>query len=126
MLKRLAAIIFILAIAGNLSAAVCGCLDGDKTVHSCCKKNSGDGASLRAKGCCDTNCVMSHSQNSPQDRTETIKISFKTAIAASPEPIVRASLAPVDNFSLPAPFTNHRLKYSRPPELYLRHHAFLI
>ena len=126
MLKRLAAIVFILAIAGNLSAAVCGCVGGDKTVHSCCKKNSGDRASIRAKGCCGATCAMSHSQSSPQDRTETIKVTFKTPIGAAPAPLVRAAVASVDNFALPAPFTNHRLKYSRPPELYLRHHAFLI
>jgi hypothetical protein len=63
----------------------------------------------------------------PQDRTGTSGRITPQAVAEGETPKI-AYLAPVA-FRRPAlvrPTDDHRLKYSRPPDLYLRHHAFLI
>jgi hypothetical protein len=95
--------------------------------HSCCKREKGERNAVRTKGCCDTNCSTQQSDTVVQVRTEpTAKIKFEpiTVTAAIPrlafEPDIHFGFVPKP------PFANHRLKYSRPPELYLRHHAFLI
>ena len=128
MLKRLAAIFFIFVIAGQVSAGVCGCLgDAGKPQHSCCKRQKANRDAIRQKGCCDEDCAMQPSERSPQDRTNvTAKISVK-AVAEPPSvrlekfhPLSEGNAVPLVKTSL------HRLKYSRPPELYVRHHSFLI
>jgi len=128
MLKRLTAIFFIFLIAGQVSAGVCGCLgDGDRPQHSCCKHERSASDALRRKGCCDNDCAMSQSERVPQDRTIT---AFKITSKAIPEPAIPKleNFVPVESpsFASSIAAVDHRLKYSRPPELYLRHHAFLI
>ncbi|MEO6334858.1 MAG: hypothetical protein ABIO91_07720 [Pyrinomonadaceae bacterium] len=128
MLKRLVAVLFIFVIAGQVSAGVCGCIgDESKAQHSCCKRNNLGVDEMRAPGCCDTNCTASASERVVQDRSErAAKIQFKQAIA--PAAIQRVAFQP-----LPAVRTvtvsavsDHRLTYSRPPNLFLLHRAFLI
>jgi hypothetical protein len=128
MLKRLTAIFFIFVIVGQVSAGVCGCLgSGIQPQHSCCRHKKSANDAIRQKGCCDTDCAMSRSERLPQDRTNTaIKITLKAvAKPAAPKlenfaPIATQNIAPVVTVA------DHHLKYSRPPELYLRYHAFLI
>jgi hypothetical protein len=128
MLKRIAAILFIFVVAGQVSAGVCGCFgEGSNLRHSCCKREKAGIDSMRPTTCCDSECAMQPSERVLQDRTEpAAKVTFETVTSSSAiqhlsfRPI--AALKPFDF----APFANHRLKYSRPPELYLRHHAFLI
>jgi hypothetical protein len=128
MVKRLTAFLFILVIAGQVSAGVCGCIGGEsKPQHSCCKRAKKAVDSISKKSCCDTDCAARQSDRPVQDRTAS---QAKLQSQTSDEPrealpftfertaIIRA--VPVTHF------TNHRLKYARPPELYLRHHAFLI
>lgn len=128
MLKRLAAILFIFAVAGQVSAGVCGCLEsGLEHQHSCCRHERSDRDTLRGKGCCDSDCAMTQSEKLPQDRASAdIKLTLKAV--AEPATLKLENYAPITIVSL-APFIasiDHRLKYSRPPELYVRHHAFLI
>ena len=128
MVKRLAAFLFIFVIAGQVSAGVCGCMGGESnSKHSCCKREKGGVDSIRAKGCCDTDCMARQSDRPVQDRrAPQPQLHFQTAV----EPVevlkfVFDRVAVRRTVSVNR-FTNHRLKYARPPELYLRHHAFLI
>ena len=128
MLKRLTAIFFIFLIAGQVSAAVCGCLGGEsQPQHSCCKHERSANDSLRQKGCCDNDCAMSQSERLPQDRTIT---SFKITSKAVAEPATPKleKFVPITTLNIARTISaiDQRLTYSRPPELYLRHHAFLI
>jgi len=129
MLKRLTAILFIFIMAGQVSAGVCGCLGGDsRPRHSCCERKKSVGDTLRRKGCCDDNdCSMRQSERLPQDRTNaTARITLK--IAAEPTMPKLESFEPValQSFVPSTTAVDHRLKNSRPPDLYLRYHAFLI
>jgi hypothetical protein len=128
MLKRLTAILFIFVMAGQISAGVCGCLGGEsRPQHSCCRHKLSTKDAIRQRGCCDNECAMQQSEKLPQDRTNaTVKVSLKALI--QPAALTLENFAPVKRQSV-APTvvaTDHRLKYSRPPELFLRHHAFLI
>jgi hypothetical protein len=128
MLKRLAAFLFIFVIAGQVSAGVCGCVRGEtESKHSCCKRDKKAGDSIRGKSCCDVDCMAGQSDRPVQDRTTPqAKLQFKTA--DQPREALKLTFEPVPIQSTVSVnrFTNHRLKYARPPELYLRHHAFLI
>ena len=128
MLKRLTAILFIFLVAGQVSAGICGCVvDNTQPQHSCCKRQKASADVLRQKGCCENDCAMSQSERLPQDRAGVaFKISSK-AIAQPATPKLE-SFTPVaaQTIALAAIATDHHLKYSWPPELYLRHHAFLI
>jgi len=127
MLRRVAAILFILALAGQIYAGVCGCMGGEsETAHACCKPKTAIENSMQGKACCETACAMSHSGNVIPDRLETLaKITFQavepTAAPSFPfvaPSIVRNAYAPIRSLRDAA--------YVRPPELYLRHHAFRI
>jgi hypothetical protein len=127
-MKRLVALLFIFAIAGQVSAGVCGCLGGEtKSKHSCCIRKKTVRDTISAKGCCETNCLARQAENIVQDRTEpSAKIKFHVAVervsmqyALFPPVSARAGVSI-------KPFAGDRLKYARPPDLYLRHHAFLI
>jgi hypothetical protein len=128
MLKRFAAILFIFVMVGQVSAGVCGCLGGPRAdQHSCCKREKVSGDSVRTKGCCDGDCIGRQSEELAQDRTQpATKIKFQSGGKRINlgqtlfSPI--AARMPV----VVSPYSDHRLKYARPPELYLRHHAILI
>ena len=128
MLKRLAAFLFIFAIVGQIYAGVCGCAGGhNQPRHSCCKRQKSVGDTISSKGCCDTDCMAQRSENVVQKRTEPAsKIKFE-AFKENAE-LPRMAFAPVtaaDVARIP-PFAEHRLKYPRAPELYVRNCAFLI
>lgn len=128
MLKRLAAFLFIFAIAGQVYAGVCVCLGGDKeAAHSCCKREKEARDSISGKAGCETDCAASPAGKPVIDRIEpAAKIKFQ-AVQFSPA-VPRISFENIrTGSSVPIrPFADHRLKYARPPDLYLRHHAFLI
>ncbi|MBV6495104.1 MAG: hypothetical protein DYH05_07840 [Acidobacteria bacterium ACB1] len=127
MLRRLSAILFILALAGQIYAGVCGCMGGEsEAAHACCKPKTAVENSMQGKACCETVCAMSHSENTVPDRLETIaKITFQASepptvptFAFAPRSVVRTSNTPTRVLLDAA--------HVRPPELYLRHRAFLI
>ena len=128
MVKRLAAFLFILVIAGQVSAGVCGCVGGKgRSVHSCCKRGKVAGDTIRNKGCCEAECIGRQSDRPVQDRTAPqAKLQVETADTPlqvrkfTLERTVLHRTVSVNHFA------NHRLKYARPPELYLRHRAILI
>jgi len=128
MLKKLTAIFFIFLIAGQVSAGICGCVvDNSQPQHSCCKAQKASADALRRKGCCDNDCAMSRSERLTQDRAG-VAFKFSSKAIAQPATPKFESFAPVAAQTIASASTaiDHRLKYSRPPELYLRHHAFLI
>ena len=129
MVKRLIALLFIFVIAGQVSAGVCGCIGGgDKPKHSCCKRKKAVSAdAMSAKGCCGTNCMVRQSERAVQDRTASSpEIKFQTVIGTTQ--VSAASFKPIISHRpfVFAPFANNRIKYPRPPDLFLLHQAFLI
>src|SRR4029078_12542220 len=98
--------------------------DVSQPPHSCCRHKKSATDSVRRKGCCDNDCAMSQSERLPQDRTIT---SFKITSKAVAEPLTpkveKFTAVAVPNMAFAVTASDHRLKYSRPPELYLRHHA---
>ena len=128
MLKRLAAVLFIFVIAGQVSAGVCGCLGAENTdQHSCCKRNKLGVDEMRAPACCDKNCIATVSERLSQDRTElSVKLKFKVAIEPAAMQRVLFQPLPIVRPVTVSAFADHRLKYSRPPNLFLLHRAFLI
>jgi hypothetical protein len=128
MLRRLAAILFVFVIAGQVSAGVCGCLGGaNKPRHSCCEPKQTGPDAMRPPNCCDEDCMVRQAEKLPQDRTQpAAKIKFQ--VIAKEAPVLRSTLQRIEaRTSLgDSPYSDQRLKYSRPPNLYLRHHAFLI
>ena len=82
---------------------------------------------MSGKGCCDTDCLAQRSENVLQKRTEpasTIKFESFEKNAELPR-MAFAPIAAADVARIP-PFADHRLKYSRAPELYMRNCALLI
>ena len=128
MLKRLAAVLFIFVIAGQVSAGACGCLGDDNSdQHSCCKRNKLGVDEMRAPGCCETNCTASLSERVAQDRSErAVKVQFKQTIEPAAMQRVSFQPLPIVHPVTVSAFSDHRLKYSRPPNLFLLHRAFLI
>jgi hypothetical protein len=71
--------------------------------------------------------VIRQSDPLTQDRTPAVaKLQVPTLDAKLDVPNVTFERLQLRNTVSIDHFTNHRLKYARPPELYLRHHAFLI
>ena len=128
MLKRLAALLFIFAIAGQIYAGVCGCISGDnEPEHSCCKRDKADGDSLTGKTCCDADCVIGSADKLAQDRTKPApQIQFQALKISALLPTFTFEPAVTLQLLSPPRSERHRLRYSRSPDLYLRHHAFLI
>jgi len=127
MLKRVATLIFVLAVTGQAFAGVCGCFAIEAKMHSCCKPHNAKRDSLYPKGCCDDECLTRASERTSQGRAEVLT-KITVAAKAGSAPAQAFSFLPIATRTEPtiSPFSDHRLKYSRPPELYLRNHAFLI
>lgn len=130
MLRKLAALLFVLAIAGQVSAGICVCAgsQSSKAGHSCCKRKKASGNSISKKPCCDMNCMSQRSGAVAQDRVDaSAKVKFHELLAAVTLP--RPAFPHTRSrkiIAVPDVFGTSRLKYARPPDLYLRHHAFLI
>ncbi|HTH51597.1 MAG TPA: hypothetical protein VL501_06675 [Pyrinomonadaceae bacterium] len=126
MLRRIVAVIFVLGIVGQAWAAACVC-DDAKLVHSCCKRKVEKNNCFSAKGCCDDEgCI--------QQRTPTPSASLsqpvvtRTPVAAQPVDVLHYTFtAPVDYEPVRPTATAGRSRHlARPPDLYVRHHAFRI
>lgn len=126
MLRRFAALIFVIGIVGQAWAAACVC-DDNRPIHSCCKRKIEKNDYFVPKGCCDgENCVSQRSTTAAASLTQPTTVSAETAVAAPDNTL----------FTTPRLFTNEpvretaaagRYRYrARPPDLYVRHRAFLI
>jgi hypothetical protein len=130
MFKRFAVLFFILVVAGQAWAGICGCLNTQaQPSHSCCKRSKKSSVTtVASKGCCDQDCSWSAGQRTPLSQSENSAVDVSSKVKAQPLTRIVWSL-PILAVEQPvqaAPYLNHRLRYSRPPDLYLRHHSFLI
>jgi hypothetical protein len=128
MARRCAALFFILAMAGHAAAGVCRCVGGaTKSVHSCCKRQKPASDSMRRTMCCDTDCVVRSGDSAPQTRAEA---AVKLTLKADAAPLTQQRWSPMlvrsTQPAIVTTFSDQRFKFARPPELYLRNHAFLI
>lgn len=129
MLKRATAFLFVLLIAGQVWAGVCGCLeDGDHERSSCCMRDRSDAASMNKIPCCESDCGDLDTQATPRTNTEN---SMKLTLRDNPEAYTLTAVfkfvpfrARGNDLERPKGFVRPHLP--RPPELYLRNHAFLI
>lgn len=128
MLKRIAALLFVLAIAGQVYAGVCGCMDAnDEATHSCCKRSRSSSGAIKAKDCCAADCSRPQTERPTQDRSNPRpQIKLQAVTPSVQLPAVSVERTSVTPLLTKQRLTDHRLKRPRPPELYLRHHAFLI
>lgn len=130
MLRRFAALIFILTVAANVWAGVCECIEMDDShaVSSCCKRDHANGDSFSTKPCCESACAETSFVPVHRTQTEsTIKIPLPSDVIGSASfipilPHLKVSFVGGVDRS----FVDLRLGFPRPPNLYLRHHSFLI
>ena len=131
MLKRIAALIFVLVLAGQVLAGVCVCFDekgGSHSKMSCCKKSKADAPSISKRACCDSVCGQPASDPSPRSASES-SIKIPLAVRTAVEKLIfslnrrtaRAMRPPILKRSRDA-----LLRKSKPPDLYLYNQAFLI
>lgn len=127
MLRRLIAVFFVLALAGQIYAGVCGCVGGKSELeHACCKPKTAVENSMQGKACCETICAMSQSENTVPDRLETLaKITLQVVEPESIVPTFEFSSV-IDRKPLSQPSNFHDAEPLRPSALYLRLHAFRI
>ena len=127
MLRRLIAVFFVLALAGQIYAGVCGCVGGkSESAHACCKPKTAIENSMQGKTCCETACVMSRSENVVPDRVESFaKISLQVV---QPESIVPAFefISVLDRKPPSHQLAFHDSEPLSPPALYVRLHTFRI
>jgi hypothetical protein len=129
--KRLVPLFFIFVLAAQVWAGVCGCFEDEKNSHSkmsCCKRAKSAQASVSAKPCCDTACGESTENKSPRLPSDSGMKIPTPVLAAVEKLIVSFDLKP--NYS-PLPKISKRGTVAcsiltRPPDLYLQNHAFLI
>ncbi|MBP9664784.1 MAG: hypothetical protein KBD94_09185 [Pyrinomonadaceae bacterium] len=128
MLKRLVSILFVFAIVGQIYAGVCGCLGGDdNATHSCCKRSKAAGDAIKAKDCCAADCEVQQADRLTQDRSNpTPQIKLQADEPSTPLPAISVQWVAVTSSITTRQLADHHLKHPRPPDLYLRHHAFLI
>lgn len=130
MLKRLTALFFILALAGQVLAGVCMCLDekgGGKAKMSCCLKKKSIQNSISKKSCCDSLCGQT-SDTFPRSHSES-GVKIPVVVRKAVEKLVIS----LDTRSKSAMFSpvlktteNASPLLFKPPILYLKNHAFLI
>ncbi|HQZ81830.1 MAG TPA: hypothetical protein PLR83_01300 [Pyrinomonadaceae bacterium] len=127
MLRRFAAVIFILALAGQIYAGVCGCIGGkSEAAHACCKPKTAIENSMQGTTCCETACAMSHSENIVPDRLETLaKITIQAVEPSRAVAFTFGERSVLYKYNAPTRVIRGAASV-RPPELYLRHRAFRI
>lgn len=128
MLRRFAALFFILILGGQVWAGVCGCFDNGRTprMKCCLKKSKEKRDTVSRTKCCDGPCGIPSSDRTTRSSAEAgIKLP-----AIAEVPAVRFEfLPPVRTNSRPmvvAVSTKDPSRLSRPPDIYLRNHSFLI
>ena len=130
MLKRLVALFFIFALAGQVLAGVCACLDGNgagREKKSCCPLKKAKKSSVSKKNCCDANCVKK-SDSMPRSQSESpVKIPLMVRKAVEKFVVSLAGgLSSTEFAPEPKRFLQTSPQLANPPDLYLQNHAFLI
>ena len=127
MIQRLAAFIFIFAVAGQVLASTCIC-ESAEPVHKCCIRKAEKNDYVSSRGCCGPeNCAVQRSSN-PAVRVchAGISVAAETVLFLPTYPAFAFDTA-LDHDHAPhlLPSGYYR-PYARPPDLYVRHHSFRI
>jgi hypothetical protein len=137
MLKRLAALLFIFVLAGQVLSGVCVCLEGigdESDPHAkmaCCKREKSVGTSVSAVACCDAPCGSEGSDRSkfPGSQSES-NVKIPAPVLAAVEKFINLLSGLPPNYASPPAIPKRAgkppLRLSHPPNLYLQNHAFLI
>lgn len=127
MFRRMAALIFVIAIAGQAWAGICTCDPASQDVHSCCKRKSGAVNYLSGKGCCESSKCISTSES--PSFTSGVTVPTITSVEVSPSfviPYVKTVDPDIHRTVVTKSYDGYHHRYARPPDLYVRHNSFLI
>ena len=130
MLQRLIALFFILALAGQVLAGVCVCLEESPGGHakmSCCAKKKAVQPAMKRKACCDAPCGET-GENLPRSYSES-QIKIPIAVRKAVDKLINALAPRLDRTAFQPVFkrdANQSPQSFKPPVLYLQNHAFLI
>jgi hypothetical protein len=129
MLKRFAALFFILILAGSALAGICDCFDGSThSASSCCKGAKSETTAISSKPCCAPDCGQSVLVSVHRKQSDS---AVKIPLPPEGEPDNQLFL---DNFFWRGYRTfiadkrirEIRPNLPRPPNLYIKHRSFLI
>lgn len=129
MLKRFAAILFVLTIAGNVWAGICDCIEGsDHPRSSCCDRKSSERDAVSAKPCCDEECGETSLVNVHRIQSDS---SLKLPLPRFVGETVNREFCPFALVQTSSTGFDKKLhiwhaQIPRPPNLYIRHQSFLI
>lgn len=129
--KRLVSLMLAFVFAAQLVAGICICLDAGGDNHgktSCCKSGKSERPTMSSlMSCCRESCGEP-TGNLP-DSANFASIQISAPIQAAVENLL-ADLKTKSNFKLAIPLSKRAgdspQLFTKPPELYLRGHAFLI
>lgn len=130
MLQRLVALFFILALAGQVLASVCACLEEKSAGHakmSCCLRKKKTQPVMKKKSCCDAPCGET-SGSLPRSHTES-PFKIPVIVRKAVEELIGAPVPRMDREAfVPEAGRVAELtpNLSRTPIIYLKNHAFLI
>src|SRR5690606_9889529 len=128
MLRRLTALVFVLFLAGNVWAGLCGCIDGgDHSASACCKRERSEHTSISPKPCCGSECGQPAMSNVHRTKSESGVKVFGSHIPAEPVrsfvpmPLIGLEREPLFVIQYP-----QDPLFPRPPDLFIKHSSFLI
>lgn len=129
MLRRFAALLFVLTIAGNVWAGICDCFDGgNHPVSKCCKRERSDKDSVSQKPCCESDCGQPGFNTVHRTQTDSgVRVPMPTDVV-SIEPLLPEAInyRMVGDAGVRRSLFEIRQQFPRPPNLYIKHHSFLI
>ncbi len=129
MLKRFAAILFVLALAGNVWAGLCDCFEGANHSESdCCKRDRSGNTSISKKPCCGSECGESAFVTVNSTLTDTaVKIPHQAGLLSiNPFFFESLGISHPDGSRSAGPHIEYHPQFPRPPNLYIKHNSFLI
>lgn len=128
MFRRAATILFLFAITSSVWAETCVCFPSFKTEDNCCRRKTSERPALEGKGCCGENTCGVANQADPASVSDSS--ASKGYSSVQPLPNHQPTPYRVEIRALPifvrSAFVDHRLRYARPPNLYVRYSSFLI
>lgn len=125
MVRKLAVLIFILAITGQVAAAVCDCIQNPDG-HVCCEKQTRGPTSLSSRRCCAQNCLTLANDTLLQNRIENTIGIFATV---GPSPVhTERRFGPSPPFSadISTPHSSSQIEPGALKKLYLHNHTLRI
>ena len=125
MLRQLAVLIFILALAGQASAFVCDCIK-NSDAHVCCEKGTPSSTSISTRGCCTQNCLTIPDDTLLQNRIENTTGIYPTVSLGLTSSQRRFGLRPPFFADTSAPQRFSLIENAALEKLYLRNHTFRI